>query len=816
MHQLELESSNTSKESYSVTETLEYLFGKGYFLPFTLPILYKGENERFQKYCNKHQKLVITFKLAEAFDKFNKQIENILIRQCSQSRMITTFINASTRRDMENSLIMNEIGLMDEFEETRLKHKLVQQYNLNSTNNKNENNIDAEETSLISRSKFAGPSFAPSVSLRGASVGLSSLPHFGAGGTSQLSSYRTTESLIKRSNSQIDGNSSQHSGSDNSQTNATHESSFLDDKTGLLYPTIFIDKYPSWLANITQKHIEFLEMVLNCPSQTVKDGLPKDFEFYLNFKLLDPMVKKWKMKSNYYYVYLIASMPYRVLYHCNINKYFETNRNVRIENRSNIKFDEEFRKRQLKRERSVYGAVTSFAGTNTNTNEAIMYRNNVKSRKESNVNDANNKQNSKQNNNENRTNYKRSKYLNQYETRSYNISYNVINRLTQGQLNKNAAKQNILAIHGIEITFEDFIIEIIQKSEANLLLDMKEMEPENIRKHEKKESEDIEKSATDTTTITNTLRQDSERQQDEEVAEKALAKDAYLTQLDSNCLCKIYLKIPHSTGDARLDRNIQIENNRKIDSFADIDRMNAKQNCYDKAFDVHNNGAFYKNENNDDNNPLINIIDDSDGANAVSMEEIGDFDINWNDFEICRFKFDMGFNTEKHNEVVICNLSDYRGLSYYNPWQHNNRNANFNMRIVVCCGRNRRITFSNIKLNITYVTHGSQMPKNEEFTLVSACEKLNMPLVKYILRNSDENQFNINGTDNIHRNAMHALCENPKIPVRFFNLLIKYSDIDLSLQNDDGYTPLDTLHNIQVCLLFLVFVCLFVFLTGQD
>eukprot|EP01083_Nonionella_stella_P118129 352559_1 len=65
------------------------------------------------------------------------------------------------------------------------------------------------------------------------------------------------------------------------------------------------------ILDITAIDIEFLETVVRCNPKHNKRGFPKHKEFEALFVRLDPIVITWKMHSSYYYLYLLASQPFR-------------------------------------------------------------------------------------------------------------------------------------------------------------------------------------------------------------------------------------------------------------------------------------------------------------------------------------------------------------------------------------------------------------------------------------------------------------------------------------------------------------------------
>eukprot|EP01083_Nonionella_stella_P295544 1004441_1 len=67
------------------------------------------------------------------------------------------------------------------------------------------------------------------------------------------------------------------------------------------------------ILDITAIDIEFLETVVRCNPKHNKRGFPKHKEFEALFVRLDPIVITWKMHSSYYYLYLLASQPFRKL-----------------------------------------------------------------------------------------------------------------------------------------------------------------------------------------------------------------------------------------------------------------------------------------------------------------------------------------------------------------------------------------------------------------------------------------------------------------------------------------------------------------------
>ena len=187
--------------------------------------------------------------------------------------------------------------------------------------------------------------------------------------------------------------------------------------------------------------------------------------------------------------------------------------------------------------------------------------------------------------------------------------------------------------------------------------------------------------------------------------------------------------------------------------------------------------------------------------------------IHWNPIEIATFELPMGNGTsgagssdsavfeadkaEKSNQTFECDISDYRGLSLYNPNTYNLNEISFDIRLD--CGSNRRVSCDNVKIEVEYFVKSlinNEDIEEDDGLLPYAVEKMNVGLIDYLIKR--KSLFDINATRiEDGNNALHVCCMNKSVPMDILERLLN-DGIDLNHRNKDGYTPIDILHTLRV------------------
>ena len=97
-----IDTSDNESVVQNTRDALKSLF-KNYFVPSFLPIKFDESKESnyseatVAKIKERIRWMHMSFGLAECFSEFDSQIEELLLAQCSQSRLVTSMINASTQ-----------------------------------------------------------------------------------------------------------------------------------------------------------------------------------------------------------------------------------------------------------------------------------------------------------------------------------------------------------------------------------------------------------------------------------------------------------------------------------------------------------------------------------------------------------------------------------------------------------------------------------------------------------------------------------------------------------------------------------------------
>ena len=136
---------------------------------------------------------------------------------------------------------------------------------------------------------------------------------------------------------------------------------------------------------------------------------------------------------------------------------------------------------------------------------------------------------------------------------------------------KNLIRRKIMGIASIELTFHDFLIEDIGDENENKIV----------------EEEKKNKSRSNA----NELEVDGAQ--------------VVLLGKRSHCYVKIFISIPHKTGDPTADKEFVKRNNKIFTSYEDIDEFNKKQDKYETVFNFHHFGTVMDEKNNNgDNNEI--------------------------------------------------------------------------------------------------------------------------------------------------------------------------------------------------------------------
>ena len=98
------------------------------------------------------------------------------------------------------------------------------------------------------------------------------------------------------------------------------------------HPRIEISQYPSWLTYVTQSEIDFLEIIVSCDYNQIKQGLPKHFEIQRQFMILDRLVAFWGLNFAGYHKYNVASMHYRQTKKIEIASFYNVQKHITVEN----------------------------------------------------------------------------------------------------------------------------------------------------------------------------------------------------------------------------------------------------------------------------------------------------------------------------------------------------------------------------------------------------------------------------------------------------------------------------------------------------
>ena len=270
-------------------------------------------------------------------------------------------------------------------------------------------------------------------------------------GESGLSTLKQEPSVTARSRTKSSKHRKRRSGTKNKIN--FHLRDRTDDDTSkysVLYPKIVVTK---WFKDVTQKNIDFLEMLVRCEPKSISKGLPIDNHFLWHFQSLDPLIKKWKLKSNYYYLYLLASLPYRRTLTVKSDKYFDDS-----DGKSTIQIIENTNALDEIIDSNTVIDVTSSNSNNrkqknrrkgSKHDKSSLLANQVSVEPESKESDSSVHQ---------MVNYS-------YCTQSYNISYNVMNILPKTvEAEEESDRSQIMGIKEIELSLHDLIIEKIDNN----------------------------------------------------------------------------------------------------------------------------------------------------------------------------------------------------------------------------------------------------------------------------------------------------------------------------------------------------------------